>query len=251
MSFPIYQISVTRNGGVLTIADPPASVPPDAALQWIVTGVQRDETVEVLAKGSASGDLGPFTFTRRGQGVVWARGSSGQSGAFEYSLAIYKLGSDRSGSSKVAESGPASVEVRSSGVRAGQTILVEYDALLDQLVVDQRFTRLVNGDPLVFEFLLPQDLFAGTWIPSIFFPQVAGNRGYGPFSTLSVIDGPKAKDDPDGSRLIRRFLVATGASGLIGQYQYQAIVHSADGQQLVSSPDPVIDNDGEVICPGC
>ena len=251
MSFPIYQISVTRNGGVLSIADPPASIPPDAVLQWIVTGVQRDEVVEVLAQGPAAGDLGPFTFSRRGQGVVWARGHSGRTGDFEYSLAIFRLGTDRGSSSKVAESGWATLRVSHEGVRSGQTILVEYDELLAQLVVDQRYTRVVNGDPLLFEFRLPKDLFDGTWIPSIFFGGVSANRGYGPFSTLSVVDGPRAKGGPDEEGLIRRFLVATGASGLVGQYQYQAVVHSANGQELVSSPDPVIDNDGEVICPGC
>jgi hypothetical protein len=251
MSFPIYQISVTRNGGVLTIADPPQSIPPDAVLQWIVTGVQRDEVVEVLAKGPPAGDLGPFTFSRRSQGVIWARGHSGYSGDFEYSLSIFKLGTDRSSSEKVAESGWSTLRVENAGLRAGETILVEYDELLDQLVVDQRYTRMINGDPLLFEFRLPKDLFNGTWIPSIFFPAVASSRGYGPFSSLSVVDGPRFKAGGDEEKLIRRFLVATGASGLLGQFQYQAVIHSADGGELVSSPDPVIDNDGEVICPGC
>lgn len=252
MSFPIYQISVSRNGNELVISDPVATLPADAAVQWIVTGVQRDETVLMLAEASSSDLLSPFTFSRRSQGIVWARGNAGLGGIFEYSLVVYKLGRDRSSSEQAARSGKAALVVNASSRRNGQTILVGYNPLDNTLVVDQLATHLVNGDPLLFEFFLPKDLFGGAWVPSLFFIDTADslNSGYGPFSTLSVVEGPLLTSEGDGT-MVRRFLMATGTSGRVGSFQYQAVVHSVDGKQIVSSPDPVIDNDGEVVCPGC
>lgn len=254
MSFPIYQISVARHGQILTIAQPYLEIPPDAAVQWMVTGVQNDEVVEILVDAENPGELGPFTFTRRSQNVVWARGDSGTGGTFAYKVVLYKLGLNRADIKPVASSTEATLVVEAPHGperRSGQTVLIEYDAGLNTLLVDQPAIRIVSGDPVIFEFFLPKDLFKATWIPSLYFPglALAPNRGYGPFSSLSVADGSRASSLGEG--LIRRFLICTGASGLVGRFNYQAMVHSIEGGPIVSSPDPVIDNDGEVVCPGC
>lgn len=253
MSFPIHQISVSRYGSELQISQPMVVLPPHAAIQWIVTGVQNDETVELMARAANLAELGPFTFSRRGQGMVSARGSSGEVGEFEYWLAIYKVGVDRASTVEVARSAVGKLLVNDRRPRSGQTILVEYDNLGPEprLIVDQLDTRIIAGDPVIFEFYLPKDVFDQSWVPSLIFPGTSDlpNRGCGPFAALSVVDGPRARNEGDG--LIRRYLVATGSSGLIGSFGYLAVVRSADGGQVLSSPDPVIDNDGEVICPGC
>lgn len=254
MSFPIYRIAVARYGTELVIpeSDRVLALPPGAAVHWSVAGVESGETVELLANSSNPAELGPFTFSRRGSSSVSARGSSGIRGLFEYSLVVYRLGAEGSAPLPVARSGTGSLRVDSLRPRSGQAILVGYDRLpAPRLVVDQLETRIVPGDPLVFEFHLPKDLFPQAWIPSIYFPGTAAlpNPGYGPFAALSLVDGVRTESDRDG--LIRRYLVATGSSGLVGKFKYLAVVHSADGGQLVSSHDPAIDNDGEVICPGC
>lgn len=256
MSFIIHRILASRQDATIVIdgASQPLVVEADSAVQWVVSGVAADETVEVMIAGTRVSELGPFTFSRSESGSVLVRGASGFGGVFSYTLEIYQIAGALSSAKAVARSATATLEIV-PGLelgRRGQNILVTYDPGSNLLLVDQHHTRFVSGDPILFEFYLPAKLFADAWLPSIVFAGAndatpAGR--YGPFASLSVVDGANVVGAGDGA--LRRFLVASGQSGLKGAFNYQVLVRSAGGTQVVSSPDPVLDNDGEVVCPGC
>lgn len=253
MSFTIHQIPARRQGSVVTLAEPEVTIAADSAVQWTISGLAEDEVAEVLIQGNRVSELGPFTFSRAGGGSIWVRGSSGFAGDFTYVLSVFKVAGGPATAKAVASSAPARITIAAGPAigRLGQNILVTFDAVADVLLVDQLNTRFVSGDPVVFEFHLPANLFADAWMPSLIFQDAppAPVRGFGPFTSLSVLDGANVVGESDGT--LRRFLVATGESGLVGTFHYQVLVRSISGFQVVSSSDPVLDNDGEVVCPGC
>lgn len=264
MSFKIVQVGVARFGQQLTIAAPDLEVEAGDAIQWLVTGVGRSETLVLLASSSTDpGELGPFTFSRADRGVLSAHGTSGLTGTFDYCLAVLGAGGEGEEPRVVAQSPRAALTVRSPGSavtgRSGQVVLVTYrpNEAGGALEVEPSSARLIDGDPLLFEFRLPKHLFGHqAWVPTILFDQRAGSkeRSYGPFASLSVIAGPQSGEPAAGQSaepLCRRYLIAAGSSGTIGSFHYRAVARAADGSQLVSSPDPVVDNDGEIVCPGC
>ncbi len=105
------------------------------------------------------------------------------------------------------------------------------------LALDPPNLSIQPGDTAVFEFNIAPDFFGqdARWIPEVAFP---GDQPIlGPFKNVtSFLDVPAQ-------------VVLSGDSGQRGSFGYLVRIRTVDGLMALSSEDPAIDNDGELVGP--
>lgn len=105
------------------------------------------------------------------------------------------------------------------------------------LALDPPNLSIMPGETAVFDFNISADFFGQNvrWIPEVAFP---GNQPIlGPFENVtSFLDAPAQ-------------VVLSGDSGQRGSFGYLVRIRTVDGLMALSSDDPAIDNDGELVGP--
>lgn len=247
MPFKVNQIFVERHGDVLTLSQPTLEIDAGEVVQWIFAGVQRDETPTLLVDGAGSGMLGPFTCLRRSQEMVVAKGFSGQAGTFSYRAALVKPAADLASAPHLAV-GQGTLAVRPAAAPTGQVIRVQLLNGTLEISPKTPACPLMAGDSMIWQFEVPTSA-GSSWVPSIYFVDGENHRrSFGPFASLTAIDGPLPADP--GEAVVRRFVVGTSLIGGGGSFSYLAVIRTADGTEYGTSPDPVLDTDGDPVCVG-
>ena len=263
----IWRIPVTSDGKRLEIQDYlPIPLKRDDSMVWVFKVPIAEGNSPRLLQTRASGmaakvPFGPFTHLTLQRPVpgappdkdeshyrIFASGYGGDSQHVDYCVGLWIKDLEDSKVRKLVfrpeEAMPTKPQqVSVSLVLQKETPESDQPPVPKLKVVPERVS-IPPGAPVVWNFAVPLDLFGDEpWYPEIEFNKTP----YGPFQSLSALVEPEGSDPVKG---INVRLIGSGKNDTpSGRHGYTCRVCGVAGDLAVSSGDPGVDDDGEVMAP--
>ena len=256
-----WMIPVTADGEQLQLPNKTVPLGPGDSVVWIFDFEIADGQRPLLALSEASGraargPFGPFTQLTLFHGGddgpfrICASGFGGDTSRVTYRAELWS-GAAELDLVKVSNYASLTFDPSPNLSAGSQQVTVSLALrsphpephLVPELEVSPQNVSIVPGEPVVWNFALPLNLLEEAWYPEVVFTNPG--RPYGPFETMSILVEP-AGTDP----ILRRVkLIGTGHRGEPGIFSYICRVQGAAGLLAVSSDDPTVDDDGELMTP--